>query len=175
MLFRSDDLHKPEVKPTTEKALQRRCYTNYKDLFNITCGPCDGISGIYSGDDDKYFTAPACSTVSLPEDVPVSERIPPTLPHQFTVNVTGSDRFGRTTNPAGSNILEKTYGQISGKWYMDVQPGADQWFLRHDTTYNSISIDGHHVPFLTHASVTEIHVQSTAQKKQNVKIGRAHV
>jgi hypothetical protein len=161
-------LHKPEVKPTTAKALQRRCYTNYKDLFNITCGPCDGISGIYTGDEDKYFTAPACEVVSLPEAMAESDRVPPVLPHAFTVDVKGSDRFGRTTNPAGSNIIEKTYGQIEGKWYMNVQPGADQWFLRHDTTYNSISIDGHNVPFLHSASVTEIHVQSTAQKKMNV-------
>jgi hypothetical protein len=163
-----DNLHVPEVKPATEKALQRRCYTNYKDLFNLTCGPCDGISGIYSGDDDKYFNAPNCTIVAHPEDVPEAQRIKPNLPHAFTVDVRGSDRFGRTTNPAGSNLLEKTYGQISGKWYMDVQPGADQWFLRHDTTYHEISVDGHHVPFFTTASVSEIHVQSTAQKKANV-------
>ena len=51
------------------------------------------------------------------------------------VDVTGSDRFGRTTNPEHSNLISKTYGQISGKWYMNVEPGAEQWFLRHDTTY----------------------------------------
>jgi hypothetical protein len=163
-----DNLHVPEIKPDTPAALARRCYTNYKDLFNVTCGPCDGISGIYTGDEDQYFTAPACQVVSLPENVPESERVKPTLPHAFTVDVTGSDRFGRTTNPSHSNIIAKTYGQIYGKWYMNVQPGADQWFLRHDTTYTSISVDGHAVPFLHQASVSEIHVQSTSQKKANV-------
>jgi len=163
-----DNLGKPEVKPETPQALARRCYTNYKDLFNLTCGPCDGISGIYTGDDDAYFKAPPCKVVAQPHDVPEAERVRPKLPHQFTVDVMGSDRFGRNTNPEGGSIIERLYGQIAGKWFMDVRPGAEQWYLRHDTTYNSLSLDGHALPLIKHASVTEIHVQSTAQKKANV-------
>merc|ERR1719197_2209942 len=34
-----DNLGVPEVKPTTAKQLARRCYTDYKDLFGIDCGP----------------------------------------------------------------------------------------------------------------------------------------
>jgi len=158
----------PEVAPDTPKALARRCYTNYKDLFNITCGPCDGISGIYTGDADKYFTAPPCTIIAQPEDVPVADRVPPKIPFQFEVNVTGSDRFGRTTNPAHSSLIGKTYGQIRGKWYMNVEPDSDLWLLRHDTTYNEISVDGFHVPFFTSASVSEIHSQTSAQKAANI-------
>jgi len=162
-----DNLGVPEVKPTTPQAIARRCYTNYKDLFDLTCGPCDGISGIYRGDDDKFFTAPPCKVVAEPHDVPENERVPPKVPHQFTVDVTGSDRFGRTTNPANSGLIGKFYGQIIGKWYMNVLPGAKQWYLRHDTTYNELSLDGRKVPLINSASVTEIHVQNAAQKKAN--------
>merc|ERR1719359_877140 len=65
-----DTLGVPEVAPATLKSKQRRCYTNYKELFNITCGPCDGIAGPYSGDDDKYFTPTDCIVVASPEEVP---------------------------------------------------------------------------------------------------------
>ena len=27
--------------------MARRCYTDYAKLFNITCGPCDGVAGLY--------------------------------------------------------------------------------------------------------------------------------
>merc|ERR1719436_1457120 len=53
-----DNLNVGEVKPTTAKQLARRCYTNYKDLFGIECGPCDGIAGKYTGDDDARFFEP---------------------------------------------------------------------------------------------------------------------
>jgi hypothetical protein len=41
------DLGVGEVKPVTKMQIARRCYTNYKDLYGIECGPCDGIAGKY--------------------------------------------------------------------------------------------------------------------------------
>jgi len=161
----------PEVKPTTAKQLARRCYTNYKDLFGIDCGPCDGIAGPYSGDDDKYFTETPCQVVSKPEDVAVIDRVNPKLPEQFTVDVVGgSDRFGRTTNPDAKGALPgpiaKLYGQIYGKWYMDAKADSDLWLLRHDTTYASLTENGIPIPFIK-PHVSEIHAQTSKQRSMN--------
>jgi len=160
----------PEVAPTTVKAKQRRCYTNYKELFGIECGPCDGVAGPYSGDSDDKFTPTECEVVAKPEDVPESKRVKAKLPPQFTVDVVGgSDRFGRTTNPVHDQLpgpVAKLYGQIYGKWYMDAKPGADLWLLRHDTTYASLTEDGTPIPFLK-PSVTEIHAQTAKQRATN--------
>jgi len=170
-----DSLHVNEVKPTTAKQLARRCYTNYKDLFNITCGPCDGIAGAYWGDDDdKYFTADPCQIVGQPEDVPEAERVPAVFPPQFSVDVVaGSDRWGRTTNPAGAAktpfppIIDSMYGQISGNWYVDITPDSDLWLLRHDTKYSHVAFNGTHIPLLGF-HVSEIHSQTKAQQAANV-------
>jgi hypothetical protein len=166
-----DSLGVPEVKPTTAKQLARRCYTNYKDLFGVECGPCDGIAGKYSGDDDdKYFTPTECQVVSKPEDVPEAERVKAALQPQFSVDVVGgSDRFGRTTNPAKDALpgpIAKLYGQISGKWYMDVKKDSDLWLLRHDTTYESVTENGIPIPFIK-PHVSEIHSQTSLQRSQN--------
>lgn len=166
-----DNLGAGEVAPTTAKAKSRRCYTNYKDLFNVTCGPCDGIAGIYTGDDDKYFTPPTCIVVGTPEEIPESERVKTKLPYQFSVDVVGgSDRFGRTTNPDAPGGLPgpiaKFYGQIEGKWYMDALPGADLWLLRHDTTYGSATENGIPLPLIK-PSVSEIHAQTAKMMANN--------
>ena len=94
----------PEVKPTTPRQLARRCYTNYKDLFNVTCGPCDGVAGKYWGDnDDKDFTADPCVVIGTPSQIPLNERVLAAFPPQFSVDIlAGSDRWGRTTNPGAS-------------------------------------------------------------------------
>merc|ERR1719159_866711 len=163
-----DNLGVPEVKPETDQAMKRRCYTNYKELFNITCGPCDGISGIYWGDQDKDFSPPPCTVVAQPHEVPEEKRVKAALPHQFKVHVQGSDRMGRTTNPfPHSNIISKIYGQIHGTWWMDHEPNASLAMLRHDTTYGDVHIEGQHIPGIA-PFVSEIHVQSTAQKKANI-------
>jgi len=160
----------PEVAPKTQKEKQRRCYTNYKELFGIDCGPCDGIAGPYAGDDDKYFTATACEVVGTPEQIPESERVKNALPSQFSVDVVGgSDRFGRTTNPIHDQLPEpiaRIYGQIYGKWFMDAKPGADLWMLRHDTTYASVTENGIPIPFIA-PKVSEIHAQTAKQRSQN--------
>jgi len=165
------DLGATEVKPTTAKQLARRCYTNYKDLFGIECGPCDGIAGKYWGDnDDKDFTPTACEVVAKPEDVPEAEQVKAKLPEQFTVDVVGgSDRFGRTTNPAFDQLpgpIAKLYGQISGKWFMDAKADSDLWLLRHDTTYESVTENGFPIPFIK-PHVSEIHAQTAKQRSQN--------
>jgi hypothetical protein len=166
-----ENLGLPEVAPDTAKAKARRCYTNYKVLFNITCGPCDGIAGVYTGDDDDHFTPTECVVVAQPHEVPEKERVPVALPHQFTVDVVGgSDRFGRTTNPVHDQLpgpIAKIYGQIHGKWYMDAKPGSDLWMLRHDTVYASVTENGFPIPFLA-PKVSEIHAQSAKQRAMNL-------
>jgi len=166
-----DSLGVSEVAPKSQKEKSRRCYTNYKAIFGIDCEPCDGIAGKYSGDDLKYFTPTECQVVNKPEEVPEAERVKPTLPEQFSVDVVGgSDRFGRTTNPLGKGGLPgpvaKLYGQIYGKWFMDVRADSDLWMLRHDTTYASVTENGVPIPFIK-PSVSEIHAQTSKQRSQN--------
>lgn len=165
-----DSLGTPETKPETAKSKIRRCYTNYKDLFNMTCGPCDGIAGIYTGDADKYFTPPNCIVVGTPEEIPEAERVKVVMPHQFSVDIVGgSDRFGRATSPDASPLpplVAKFYGQITGKWFMDAKPDSDLWLLRHDTVYGSATEDGTPIPFIK-PSVTEIHAQTAKMMAEN--------
>jgi len=169
-----DNLGVAEVKPVTAKQLARRCYTNYKALFNITCGPCDGVAGAYWGDDDdKFFTADPCEIVGHPEDIAEADRVQPVFPDQFGVDVVaGSDRWGRTTNPNGHvktpfpPILDSMYGQISGKWFVDITQDADVWLLRHDTAYQNVAFNGTHVPIVGF-HVSEIHGQTKEQQAVN--------
>merc|ERR1712072_1321882 len=90
---------------------------------------------------------------------------------QFSVDVVGgSDRFGRTTNPLGKGGLPgpiaKLYGQIHGKWFMDVKADSDLWLLRHDTTYESVTENGTPIPFIK-PRVSEIHSQISKQRSMN--------
>jgi len=111
--------------------------TNYKELFIITCGPCYGVAGPYTGDDDKYFIPTECVVVAQRHEVPENERVPVVLLHQFIVDVVGgSDRFGRTTT-AGTH--REDLRSDPRKWYMDSKPGADLGMLRHDTVYASVT------------------------------------
>jgi len=163
----------PEERPTTDKQLARRCYTNYKELFGITCGPCDGIAGPYWGDDDnKYFTPDPCKIIGTPEQVPEADRVPAIFPDQFSVTVAGgSDRWGRTTNPTGHvktpfpPIIDSMYGQITGHWFVDITKDSDLWMLRHDTHYADVTFNGTRTPFKF--DVSEIHAQTKAQQAVN--------
>jgi len=169
-----DSLGIPEVKPVTKKELARRCYTNYKQLFNISCGPCDGVAGPYWGDDDdKYSTPDPCVALGTPDTIPEADRVQPVFPPQFSVDVVaGSDRWGRTTNPAGAAktpfppIIDSMYGQISGKWFVDVTKDSDLWMLRHDTAYEHVAFNGSKIPFIGF-HVSEIHSQTRAQQAVN--------
>jgi hypothetical protein len=170
-----DSLGVPEVKPVTQKELSRRCYTDYKELFGISCKPCDGVAGAYWGDDDdKYFTADPCEVVGTPLQIPVHERVQATFPNQFSVNVVaGSDRWGRTTNPTTAAktpfppVIDSMYGQISGHWYTDITPDSDLWLLRHDTKYEHIAFNGTKAPLIS-LKVSEIHSQTKKQQSMNV-------
>lgn len=165
-----DNLGLHEVKPETDLAKARRCYTNYKELYNITCGPCDGIAGKYWGDSDKDFAPTDCLVVAQPHEVPEAERVKVAVPHQFSVDVVGgSDRFGRSTATVNDTLgwMAKIYGQIHGKWYMDAKPGADMWMLRHDTVYAQVTHDGTSIPLIA-PHVSEIHVQSAKQRSMNL-------
>jgi len=170
------DLGVPEKKPTTKLQLARRCYTNYKDLYGITCGPCDGIAGQYWGDnDDTDFLPDPCVIVGTPDDIPAKDRVFAAFPPQFSVFVeAGSDRWGRTTNPGpiepadtlgGPPVIASMYGQISGRWYTDIMPDSDLWLLRHDTHYGNVSFNG--TKTTRKFDVSEIHSQTTAQQKVN--------
>jgi len=113
-----------------------------------------------------------CSVVGTPEQIPESERVQPVFPKQFSVDVAaGSDRWGRTTNPEGHvktpfpPIIDSMYGQISGKWFVDIMPDSDLWMLRHDTSYSQVRFNGTYTPF--HFDVSEIHGQTKAQQAVN--------
>jgi len=169
-----NDLGVNEVYPSTPKQLARRCYTNYKELFNITCGPCDGVAGSYWGDDDdKYFAPDPCEIVSMPDAVAEADRVIPVFPSQFSVEVVaGSDRWGRTTNPAGHvktpfpPIIDSMYGQITGNWFVDLDSTPDLWMLRHDTSYKHVAFNGTKIPFVGF-HVSEIHAQTKSQQGVN--------
>merc|ERR1711953_566631 len=115
-------------------------------------------------------TETKCEVVAQPTAVPDGQRVKPKLPPQFTVDVVGgSDRFGRTTNPVHDQLsgpIAKLYGQIYGKWYMDANPGADLWLLRHDTTYASVTENGFPLPGIK-PHVSEIHAQTAKQRSEN--------
>jgi hypothetical protein len=165
------DLGKPEPGSLD---LKRRCYTNYKDLYNLTCGPCDGIAGPYWGDDtDKYFDPPTCVEVGLPGEL--DDVVPFAMPEMFaTTIVGGSDRWGRTTNPQMPDLAPFTvrqnhmYGQISGKWYMRAPRDEDLWISRHDTFYANVAWNGTwDVNQSMYYNLTQIHAQSRQQQLAN--------
>jgi len=96
----------------------------------------------------------------------------PVFPEQFSVDVVaGSDRWGRTTNPSGHvktpfpPVLDSMYGQISGKWFVDITPDSDVWLLRHDTKYSHVSFNGTKTPL--GFKVSEIHSQTKEQQAVN--------
>jgi hypothetical protein len=144
-------------------ARQRRCDQNYLPL----CGPCEGIGGPYWGDEIDKFQPTNCEVVALPDAVPEADRQKPEFAEQFIVHQLGSDRLVRTQNAAKFAI----YSQIrSTLWYDFPLGGQSQGLaedgmakLRHDTYYDDLGYK-----WLDNGLVTEIHLQSRAQRETNV-------
>merc|ERR1719321_1028635 len=109
MRFQDADLDDkiPEDDKYPGFANKRRCDQNY----DPPCGPCDGVGGPYWGDDVSKFQPTNCEVVSMPEDVPEEERMPPQFAEKFIVHQLGSDRFARVQNAAGSHFFPPLYSQ----------------------------------------------------------------
>jgi hypothetical protein len=145
-------------------ARSRRCDQNY----DPPCGACEGIGGPYWGDGVTHFQPTNCEVVSLPEDVPESERTTPELGTQFTVHQLGSDRLSRVQNSGG---LFTMYSQIrSTLWYdgavdenFDAVAEDGMMKLRHDTFY-----ENYPYKLVDHGLVSELHFQTKAQRESNI-------
>jgi len=168
-----EDLGKPEPGSMD---LKRRCYTNFKELYGITCGPCDGIAGPYHGDDsEKYFDPPTCVEVGGPDDIAPEDRVDFAIPEMFSTTIAGgSDRWGRTTNPQMPDLapfsvrMNHMYGQISGTWHMRAPADDDLWMSRHDTHYGHIAWNGTwDVNQSFSMNLTQMHFQSRQQQLMN--------
>mmetsp|Transcript_59482 Transcript_59482/g.191387 ORF Transcript_59482/g.191387 Transcript_59482/m.191387 type:complete len:578 (-) Transcript_59482:138-1871(-) len=144
-------------------ARQRRCDQNYLPA----CGPCEGVGGPYWGDKVAEFQPTNCEVVALPEAVPEAERTKPEFAEQFVIHQLGSDRLARTQNAAKFAF----YSQVRSTLWYDFPLGGESAGtaedgmakLRHDTFY-----DDHLYSWLDHGLVSEIHLQSRAQREANV-------
>jgi len=162
--YADPDGYIPEDPEHPGWARQRRCDQNYKPA----CGPCEGIGGPYWGDAVKDFQPTNCEVMSLPEDVPVADRIVPTFPEQMIVHQLGSDRLARTQNGGGKLAL---YSQIRSTLWYDFPLGGESngtaadgmAKLRHDTFYDNLV-----EKWLDNGLVSEVHLQSRAQRDANV-------
>jgi len=144
-------------------ARQRRCDQNYKPA----CGPCEGIGGPYWGDKVDQFQPTNCEVVAGPEAVPEGDRPSPQFAEQFIVHQLGSDRLARTQNAAKFAL----YSQIRSTLWYDFQLGGESTGtapdgmarLRHDTYYDDLGYK-----WLDNGLVSEIHLQSRAQREANI-------
>jgi len=144
-------------------ARQRRCDQDYLPK----CGPCEGVGGPYWGDAVKDFQPTNCEVVSLPEDVPVGDRLKPEFAEQFIVHQLGSDRLARTQNAAKYAF----YSQIRSTLWYDFPLGGESngtavngdAKLRHDTFYDDLA-----EKWLDNGLVTEVHLQNREQRDANV-------
>jgi len=135
--------------------------------FDPPCGACEGIGGPYWGDKVADFQPTNCEVVSLPKDVPESDRQKPEFAEQFIVHQLGSDRLVRTQNQANFAL----YSQIRSTLWYDFPLGGESTGtapdgmakLRHDTYY-----DDHTYSWLDHGLVSELHFQSRAQREANI-------
>jgi len=153
----------PEDPKLPGYARQRRCDQNYLPK----CGPCEGIGGPYWGDDLKYFQPTNCEVVATPEQVAQADRVLPQFGEQLIVHQLGSDRLARTQNAANFAL----YSQIrSTLWYDFPLNGTSTGTavdgmakLRHDTFYDDLKYK-----WLDNGLVSEVHLQSRAQRDANV-------
>lgn len=167
----SPDPDPPPIAPTSAKQRSRRCDTNYKEIFGVECGPCDGIDGMAEGDDDKYYHQTECHVVAMPSDVKPEDRVQVAFPERFVVDVIGSsDHFGGhdPTNPTSPRL----YSQSHGRMYGDIRRGDSRlWLLRHETNFTSIVENGVPVDMPhTHAPprTASIHAQTLRQRSLGV-------
>jgi len=153
----------PEDPKYPGRARQRRCDQNYEPA----CSPCEGVGGPYWGDGLKDFQPTNCEVVAMPKDVPEAERQSPQFPEQFIVHQLGSDRLIRTQNAAKFAI----YSQVRSTLWYDFPLGGQSTGtakdgmakLRHDTYYDDLGYK-----WLDNGLVTEIHLQSRAQREANI-------
>jgi len=161
--YKDPDGYIPEDPNHPGWARQRRCDQNYLPK----CGPCEGIGGPYWGDEVKDFQPTNCAVVALPEDVPESDRVLPQFAEQFIVHQLGSDRLARTQNAAKFAF----YSQIRSTLWYDFALGGESngtakdgmARLRHDTFYDDLA-----ERWLDNGLVTEVHMQTRAQRDANV-------
>eukprot|EP00927_Polykrikos_kofoidii_P077590 TRINITY_DN74522_c0_g1_i1.p1 TRINITY_DN74522_c0_g1~~TRINITY_DN74522_c0_g1_i1.p1 ORF type:complete len:554 (+),score=92.11 TRINITY_DN74522_c0_g1_i1:74-1735(+) len=144
-------------------ARQRRCDQNYLPA----CGPCEGVGGPYWGDKVTEFQPTNCEVVALPSAVPESDRTAAQFSERFIVHQLGSDRLARTQNAAPFAL----YSQVRSTLWYDFPLGgesagiADEGMakLRHDTFYDDLGYK-----WMDNGLVTEIHLQSRAQREANI-------
>jgi len=144
-------------------ARQRRCDQN----FDPPCGACDGVGGPYWGDEVADFQPTNCEVVSLPADVPESERMRPEFAEQYSLHQLGSDRLIRTQNQAKHAL----YSQIRSTLWYDFPLGGESngtapdgiAKLRHDSFY-----DNKVYAALDHGLVSELHFQTREQREANI-------
>ena len=153
----------PKDLPTNAKGRSRQCDTNFKDLYGIDCGPCDGINGIATGEALKYFTPTKCQIVSLPHQVKEDERVKVAFPEIFTVEVAGSsDHFGPTATSPGHALYSLSHGMMYGK----IASGSKLWLLRHETNFTSIMKNGVSVPLGDNPYTAQVHAQTLKQRAE---------
>lgn len=148
----------PEPPPRDARERSRRCDTDFAEKFGIDCGPCDGIDGIATGDQMRFYNQTECAVVALPGDVSPAERVPVAFPEAFTAEVIGSaDHFG-VHSPG------RVYSLSHGVMYGDVRSGSDLWLLRHDNNFTHFFQDGRAIPLGNHPSSAQIHSQTRDQR-----------
>jgi len=144
-------------------ARQRRCDQNYLPA----CGPCEGIGGPYWGDALDKFQPTNCEVVALPDAVPLADRMIPQFAQQYIMHQLGSDRLARTQNAAKFAF----YSQIRSTLWYDFPLDANgsgtavdgMAKLRHDSYYDDLKYK-----WLDDGLVSEVHLQSEAQRQANV-------
>ena len=154
---------RPKHLPRTARERSRSCDTNLK-RYGIDCGPCDGIDGVATGDDMRFFNQTACEVVAEPHLVPEAERVAAAFPEQFAVEVAGSgDHFG------GRNASSpRIYSLSRGAMYGDIPRDGDRMLLRHETEFLHLYQDGVSVPLHGKARTAQVHVQTRKQRAEGV-------
>ncbi|GMI01942.1 hypothetical protein TrVE_jg4659 [Triparma verrucosa] len=116
----------------------RRCdHTDY----DPPCGPCEGIGGIPTGDDNDAITLTSCSIVANASDVP--EPVAPVWGEQWVVDPYYEVLIGKKTDPfcfsvipSNDSVGELCYRPDYGAQYYDV--GGESGALRFDLNSKTV-------------------------------------